>query len=157
MPTLTANEIARLFHGAAAGLGREMEAAAEEGAAAAEIAAVGLSSGPYTSRMLRALGHPYARRNPRPPGDPATINVQSGLFRSSWRREGPERQGGRVTARLVNDAPYAHYLRDGTRFLDDSEQERGMIARPILERIEERVKPEFAGIAERRFRRLLGE
>lgn len=77
------------------------------------------SSGPFSTATLRRMGHPYARRNPRPPGNPAVVNVQSGRFRQSWRLVKTP-SGWRVE----NLAPYAKYFSDrGTR---------RMIRRPIL-------------------------
>lgn len=89
-----------------------------------------LSSGSLSRRQLRALGHPYAVRAPRPPGDPAIINLQSGRFLASWRVSGPRRTAGGLSTRLVNTAPWARFLSSGTG---------RMIARPILARIRQRL------------------
>jgi len=77
----------------------------------------GLSSGTISSHQLAVMGHPYARRRPRPPQDAAIINRQSGRFYHGWRLDG---------GKLVNDTGYAPFLFHGTR---------RMIARPILVRI----------------------
>lgn len=85
------------------------------------------SSGPFSTRALAAMGHPYARRAPRPPGNPALVNRQSGRFRASWR---VVRSGNRL--RLVNDAPYARYFNDrGTRL---------MIRRPITRAVGQAIR-----------------
>lgn len=73
-----------------------------------------LSSGPYSLADLRRMGHPYARRRPRPPLPPGVINVQSGLFRRSWHVEAHLR-GARMEVSIENRAPYARYLLEGTR------------------------------------------
>jgi hypothetical protein len=90
-----------------------------------------LSSGGYTSAMLRRMGHPYAKRAPNPPLPAYMINVQSGKFRDSWRCE-VKRVGQQVTLVVTNDAPYAGYLFRGTRL---------MIERPILVELKKRVEP----------------
>lgn len=66
------------------------------------------------------LGAPYGHgsegwlgpRGPIPYGDPAVINVQSGLFRSAWRVI----ETGSMTL-LYNAAPYAEYLEHGTKLM----------------------------------------
>jgi hypothetical protein len=90
-----------------------------------------LSMGTYSSAMLRALGFPYSRRRPRPPQDPAIINMQSGQFLFGWRLRAPRVDGGVMRTRLVNVAPHAKFLPHGTR---------KMIARPFEKRIRERVE-----------------
>lgn len=89
-----------------------------------------LSMGTYSTAMLRALGHPYARARPRPPQDPAIINMQSGEFLFGWRLRAPRVDGGVMRTRLVNIAPHAKFLPHGTK---------KMIARPFEKRIRERV------------------
>lgn len=85
------------------------------------------SSGPFSTRQLRQMGHPYARRNPRPPGNPAVVNRQTGLFRASWRLV-KTANGWRVE----NLAPYARYFNDkGTR---------RMIRRPIMRAIGQKAR-----------------
>jgi hypothetical protein len=83
------------------------------------------SSGPYSLAALRRMGHPYARRHAAAPLDPAVINLQTGRFAASWRLESVG--GGLIGGmRVVNDAPYAGYLEEGTS---------RMIRRPIEEKI----------------------
>lgn len=98
-----------------------------------------MSSGPYGDpAVLRALGHPYSRRHPRPIGAfyPAKINVNTGDFRSRWRgtvtRRGLQAGGASITMRLSNNSPHARYL-----------TERGtsrMIGRPIQKLIVEKTR-----------------
>jgi hypothetical protein len=90
-----------------------------------------LSSGPFTTAMLRALGHPYSRRRPNPPADPAIINVQTGAFRAGWKATGPFNSRGGLVSRLRNLSPYAGFLFSGTS---------RMIARPIAQAIQGRVR-----------------
>lgn len=87
------------------------------------------SSGTYTPSQLAAMGHPYRRGGPGL-GDPALINRRpgrrGGLFLRSWQPQGPNWVGGNLQSSLVNTAPYAKYLDEGTA---------RMIRRPIREKI----------------------
>jgi hypothetical protein len=101
-------------------------ASAEEGKSIARL----LSSGPFKAAVLRAMGHPYAARSPRPPMDPAVINEQTGQFKAAWRVSGPRQTASGLLTRITNDSPYAKFLFGGTA---------RMIARPTLKRIRERL------------------
>jgi hypothetical protein len=90
-----------------------------------------LSSGPYSSARLREMGHPY-RLGGSPPADPAVINAQSGKFRAAWVVQPPRKKADGLSTRIVNTAPYAVYLLSGTD---------RMIARPILARMREKLRP----------------
>lgn len=107
-------------------LDQEVERALDQTAADLLETAYRLSSGPFTSKHLRQLGHPYAPGR-RPPLFPSIVNVQSGDFRSGWRIE-----RDREVLRVVNDTPEADFLRTGTR---------RMIARPIEAAIEDETAP----------------
>ena len=99
-----------------------------------------MSSGRYSRKLLRKMGHPYATRHVKnkkwgarvktapgvPYGDPAVINAQSGVFRSAWKIDGPVLTASTVRGSLVNDSRVAEYLRDGTD---------RMIKRPIQRRL----------------------
>jgi hypothetical protein len=89
-----------------------------------------VSSGRFSTEDLRRMGHPYSRRHPNPPADPAIINRQSGRFWRGWSVVGPVITGDRSRVTLTNSAPYADYLKTGTR---------RMIARPAWRLIEDRV------------------
>ena len=80
-----------------------------------------LSLGTISSVELALLGHPYSRRNPRPPQDPGIINRQTGAFAASWHYR-TEISGSRTLLYIYNSASYARYML-GTRY---------MIRRPIL-------------------------
>jgi hypothetical protein len=90
-----------------------------------------LSSGPYSSARLRQMGHPY-RIGGTPPMDPAIINAQTGKFRAAWRVDPPRKRADGLSTRIVNTQPYAVYLLSGTG---------KMIARPILGRMREKLRP----------------
>jgi hypothetical protein len=111
---------------------RDLMAAEKEAAELALKFAREFSSGRISSDTLRVMGHPYATRAPRPPMDPAIINEQSGRFLRSWKIVGPRRTSVGLRTKLVNRCPYAIYLWKGTR---------RMIARPILERVREKLLP----------------
>jgi len=70
---------------------------------------IALSSGPYKLRTLRRMGYPYAVRNPRPPMDPGIINVQTGVFRRSWRKSIVS-VGGNITMKVYNIDPKSRYM-----------------------------------------------
>lgn len=95
-----------------------------------------LSSGPFSSSQLSAMGHPY-RRGGYPPAPSFIINKQTGQFYRGWRVEGPRTVSGTLSTTLVNDAPHAKLLERGTR---------RMIPRPIFQVVR-------AHIAITRFRR----
>lgn len=99
---------------------RNIDVAKSRTAQAAKRHAVKLSSGTFKARGE------YARRDPRPPADPAIINVRSGVFRSAW----TVRQEGTKWV-IENASPHADFMR-GTKL---------MIARPILERVEAWAAP----------------
>jgi hypothetical protein len=113
-------------------LERELRTAETANAREALAIARGLSSGPLSQHQLTRMGHPYARRSPRPPFSAAIINLQTGLFRALWRVRGVESTGSGIRSVLANDAPYARYL-----------GERGTsrtIGRPIVRAIAQRVR-----------------
>jgi hypothetical protein len=83
------------------GIGRDMQAEA-----------VRLSSGPYSLKQLRRMGHPYSRRRPNPGaigGDFARINVQTGVFRKSWSMR-VSRAFGSTYITMWNRAPHKIFL-----------------------------------------------
>jgi len=100
---------------------RNLDVAAARTAQGAKRQAIKLSSGTFKARGE------YARRNPRPPADPAIINVQSGVFRSAW----TVRQEASGKWVLENDSPHADFMH-GTKL---------MIRRPILDRVEAWARP----------------
>lgn len=105
---------------------RRVRAAEAESAKEALAIARAYSSGSFSTRELAAMGHPYARRAPRPPGNPAVINVQTGEFRAAWRVV----RAGDVT-RLVNDSKLAPLFSRGTTV---------MIRRPIARAVAQAIR-----------------
>lgn len=106
-----------------------------------------MSEGGYSLAALAKLGHPYAKRAPKPPMDAAIINRQSGRFLLAWRVSPVERSLAGIGIRVVNDAPYADYLDKGTSL---------MIQLPIIQRLEERLQPELIATLEAAVRRFWG-
>lgn len=106
---------------------RQVRAAEQRAAYEALQEARKLSSGPFSAGMLRAMGHPYSRRRPRPPLPAHVINVQSGRFRRAWRIAGA---GDRL--RIVNASPAARFLSAGGT--------RRMIGRPVAAALAARVR-----------------
>lgn len=93
--------------------------------------AIRASSGTITTKTLRRMKHPYARRDPQTPLDPGLINAQSGRFRRSWRTRRPIRSGRKITSRLRNNDPKGKYMRGTAK----------MIERPVLVRIAKTIRP----------------
>ena len=129
-------------------LERELKSAETQAALSGLSVARKLSSGRLTSRQLRKMGSPYATRNPRPPGDPAVINRQSGRFYQGWRVVAPRNQGAHTITRLENTSAHARYLHAGTR---------KMIARPILSRIREGISRERERLWRAALKRIVGD
>lgn len=105
---------------------RRLRSAEEANAREALQLARAYSSGPFSTRTLAAMGHPYARRAPRPPGNPAVINRQTGAFRAAWRIV----KAGDVT-RVVNDSRLAQVFSRGTTV---------MIRRPIARAVAQAIR-----------------
>lgn len=126
MATLTPRQYARWLQKRPDAIRRGIQRADAESLDYAATVAKRASRGRYSSARLAAMGHPYSRRNPRPPQDPAIINRQSGLFLQSWWTAQRWTKPNNLLNVLTNTAPYAGYLRTGTR---------RMIARPIADRI----------------------
>lgn len=76
----------------------------------------------FSLQQLRKMGHPYAKRDPRPPVKAHIINRQSGTFYASWQMRVLKNSEG-IYASVYNSAPWARYM-VGTK---------KMIARPILD------------------------
>lgn len=107
-----------------------------------------LSSGPYSLQDLRRMGHPYAQRDPRPPLPAGIINVQSGEFISSWRRDGPRREGDDLVSVVYNvDDPVATWLEEGTI---------KMIARPLPAAAEVEAADQVQQVRDRAFAQVFG-
>lgn len=78
----------------------------------------------YSLEQLRQMGHPYAKRNPRPPVAAHIINKQSGAVYAGWHRQVRRNSDG-ATATVYNTAPHSGYLLSGPK--------SKMIRRPIME------------------------
>lgn len=89
----------------------------------------------FSLAQLRAMGHPYAKRNPFPPVRPHILNRQNGLLHRSWLVR-VRRYGDGSTASVVNTAPYAKYM--------TAEGTTKMIGRPVLDEALARTQPERA-------------
>ena len=121
--TGTAREIAAYLRGCAERLRARLNEAERENVQDVLATARLYSSGPYSRADLRRLGHPYARRRPRPPLPPGIVNVQTGTFLAGWRVEGPDRD---LASRVVNETDRAEFMRGTAR----------MIRRPIAAAVE---------------------
>jgi hypothetical protein len=87
------------------------------------------SQGGYKTDVLAQMGHPYAKRRPRPPQDTAIINLQTGDLFRGWRRRTGNWRGGTLSSFVFNVS------RDAA--LVEAMGQRGSpsIRRPLTERI----------------------
>lgn len=97
------------------------------------------SSGPFSTKQLRRMDHPYARRHGSPRLSPRRINVQSGRFRSSWQSTVRENGAGQRVELQNTDPKAEKYLQPGTprmfaRGIDTA------IAKEVFTRTEKRVE-----------------
>ena len=143
---MTPEEAAKAIERKAQAIRSELAWAQRKNAFALLQVARQYSEGPYSLAELRRMGHPYATRHPAAPLDPAIINRQTGRFAASWRLEEVTAGDGSML-RLTNDAPYAGFLKTGTRF---------MIARPIEEKIAVETEPLITRNIEIALERALG-
>lgn len=105
------------------------------------------SRGALSYPVLRALGHPYARRHgPRGLLDPAVVNAHRGRFLAGWRSLFSESRDG-AEAEVRNDSPAAKYM-GGTRT---------MVERPVAREALKDVAPKLGRRLERALDRALGE
>lgn len=91
-----------------------------------KVFAVKQSSGGLSLGAMQKMGHPFARRHPKPLADPAVINVQTGQFRANWRT-----LVARDEALIINADRVADFLERGTKT---------MVNRPIQEACEDFAK-----------------
>lgn len=97
------------------------------------------SSGPFSLAELAKRDHPYARRHKTPLLSPRRINVQTGVFRSSW--VGAEKPSGSgTTVELYNTDPKAaKYLEPGTSRMFARPVDTA-IAAEVFQRTDQRVE-----------------
>lgn len=95
---------------------------AEAAQKACEYARVLTGTRYFTPQQLARMGHPYARRRPRPPLPEYLVSRQSGEFHAGWVVEGLELGHYRV----ANYSSRASLVLGGTR---------ETVARPVLERV----------------------
>jgi hypothetical protein len=126
-PAQAASEIERFNRR----LEQELKRAEERSIEDARKIARQLSSGTFSTEKLAEMGHPYAKRDPRPPAHPAVVNRQTGEFKENWHTDKQGWQGDTLKNSLINDDPKADLM----------ETHRWMIFRPIRQRIMERLQP----------------
>lgn len=92
----------------------EVAAAEKNTARLGKIAAIRLSSGPYSQAVLTAMGHPYARRAPGRL-NPGIINLQTGNLARRWnvRQKWP---ANAIVTTIFNTSPEAAFMA-GTRYM----------------------------------------
>jgi len=112
---VTPKEASKFFSKLAVSMPRELAVASKNLEKQALLDVNAWSSGQFTLQWMRQNDHPYARRWGviNEALMPPRINVQTGLFRRSWRttRTDP------YSVSFENVAPYASFLEDGTRYM----------------------------------------
>lgn len=115
---LTPEQLAQYFGSRPGVLELEMRGALGEALHLVHSEAVRLSSGPFSLRQLRRMGHPYARRHGSIQGvNPFVVNAQTGAFRAAWQMRGPFAFAGGFGAEVRNDDPKADWIGGGTRLM----------------------------------------
>lgn len=143
--------VAREIDSRARSLEQEMRRALRETLDEGLRIAQGASSGPYKSRMLSEMGHPYAKRRTAPPLPAGIANSQSGDLRRKWRKRTLARSRGRYAGRLSNSSKHA-------AFFDEDLAPSGtktMIARPIQAIIRKALRPVIRANVRAAYRRAL--
>jgi hypothetical protein len=84
------------------------------------------SSGPLSRADLARMNHPYARRDPQTPLDPAMVNIGSGDFLREWQEAPIETTEDGTQGSVFNDSESAKWLATG------GEGESRMVERPIV-------------------------
>jgi hypothetical protein len=130
---MSARDAATYFRTLEARLKSAVIKAETESAREAMAVAVEQTSGTISTRQLRRMGHPYARRAPQTPVDPGQSNDQGGGVPQSWRMEIRFLSDG-VEARIVNSHPDARWLKRAGRGNSKS------VARPIVAAVLQRIR-----------------
>lgn len=115
----------------------------------AQAEAKRISQGQYKTAQLIAMGHPYSKRRPRPPDDPAIINFQSGDLFRGWRRKTGNWSGGTLFSYVFNVSDHAAEIEAG------GTSKSLQIARPIARRVQQRVRAQRLHRLEAAVRRVL--
>lgn len=109
------------------GFRREMEKASKKAKTVVLLSAQAHSNlDDHSLALLAKMGHPYSKRRPNPPHDPAFLHKQSGHLYDSWEVTVEIKGAGDYTLTLRNKAEYFKYMEKGTK---------RMIPRPILSAI----------------------
>lgn len=106
-------EVAAEIRRRAAALPRAIRAAEMETIKAVQDTAKQFSRGGYSTLALTRMGHPYAKRRPRPPADPGIINYQTGNFYRGWRRRTGGWSGGTLFSYVFNVSREGQLLQAG--------------------------------------------
>jgi len=85
----------------------------------------------FSLKQLREMGHPYAKRAPRPPVAAHIINRQTGEIHRRWTLTHRRTVDG-ILVWVTNQAKHAKYMLGTTK----------MIVRPVLEEAVKRTKPQ---------------
>lgn len=110
MPKGSPAQIARIIEQRAAALQPRLVKA--ETASAQEALAEGRARSTtqhYSLAQLRRMGHPYAKRRPRPPMYVGIINRQSGKFVAGWESDTFESFGS-IVSRVRNRSEHARFM-----------------------------------------------
>ncbi|MBB6053283.1 hypothetical protein [Armatimonas rosea] len=92
------------------------------------------SEGTLTYSDLRRMGHPYARRDPQTPLDPAMLNTHSGELLAGYEQESIEADDEGTSGMVFNDSEHAH------RIMSGGKGDSLMVERPIVEAVEDFIE-----------------
>jgi len=92
------------------------------------------SEGTLTYSDLRRMGHPYARRDPQTPLDPAMLSTHSGELLAGYEMEPIEASEEGTSGSVFNDSEHAGWIMSGGK--GDSL----MIERPIVAVVEDFIE-----------------
>lgn len=94
------------------------------------------SSGRWNRKRRQKAGYSYSRFEPNPPPQSiAIINVETGEFRAGWYYIAANKQGGAVTAFVMNESDRVADLVDASG--------KPWLSRPIDKRVRARIAPVF--------------
>lgn len=109
------------------------------------------SEGQLSPADMRRMGHPFARRDPQTPIDPAVINVGAGDFLRGYFQEPVVASEQGTEGAVINDSESAGWIASG------GHGKSRMVERPIIEVVSERIKKPRRERAKRAYSEVLKE
>ncbi len=94
------------------------------------------TSGTITTKQLRRMRHPFARRDPQTPLNPAVVNKQSGQLRAGWRILPIKASRTGTRTGVTNASVHAKLVKRAGSGKSKS------VARPLVAAIFRKIRPE---------------